>query len=256
MKILTYSDMHLEFGVGFSIPPDTEADILVLSGDILTFKDLAPLTSLLDGWNKPVIFVSGNHEYYSAPPIAEVEQTFREWLKEHHPNVGFLQNESVSLDGIHFFGGTMWTDFNGANPLAMQTAKQQMNDFRLIRTAPGKLLTPEDTVSMHEAFVAALIQWFETPLDGQRVVITHHAPVRNPQTQYGNSPLQPAFNSLDMVAIIEKFQPALWIYGHTHECDRHTIGETLIISNQRGYPRGSRGFECHVFDMNGALVEL
>lgn len=238
------------------MPPDTEADILVLSGDILTFKDLAPLTSLLDSWSKPVIFVSGNHEYYAAPPIAEVEQTFRVWLKEHQPNVRFLQNESVSVDGIHFFGGTMWTDFNGANPLAMQTAKQQMNDFRLIRTVPGKLLTPEDTVSMHKVFVEALLQWFETPLDGARVVITHHAPVRNPQTQYGNSPLQPAFNSLDMVAVIEKFQPALWIYGHTHECDRQNIGETLIISNQRGYPRDTRGFECHGFDMNGALVEL
>jgi hypothetical protein len=36
----------------------------------------------------------------------------------------------------------------------------------------------------------------------------------------------PAFNSLDMILVIEKYQPALWVYGHTHECDDQMIGKT------------------------------
>jgi hypothetical protein len=66
----------------------------------------------------------------------------------------------------------------------------------------------------------------------------------------------PAFNSLDMVNVIEDRQPALWVYGHTHECDDQTIGRTRIISNQLGYPDRFGGFECNDFDSMGASVEI
>lgn len=256
MKIIAYSDLHLEFGARFILPPDSHADVLILAGDVITFKDYTPLAELLEGWNKPVLYVTGNHEYYGAAAMPEAETAFRAWLQTHYPNVRLLQNEVVSIDGVHFFGGTMWTDFSHANPLAMQVAQQQINDFRLIQTAPGKRLLPEDTVELHSQFVRELVRWFESPLTGPRVVVTHHAPVINPQTQYGASPLQPAFNSLDMIALIEQFQPALWVYGHTHECDRQKIGGTQILSNQRGYPRSTAEFECRGFDKEGALTEV
>ena len=66
----------------------------------------------------------------------------------------------------------------------------------------------------------------------------------------------PAFNSLDMIPLIEKHQPALWVYGHTHECDDHAIGRTRIISNQLGYPDGRGTFECKSFDPAGLPVEI
>jgi len=86
-------------------------------------------------------------------------------------------------------------------------------------------------------FVVNLMEWFHEPLTGPRVVVSHHAPVINPATTYRTSPLQPAFNSLDMIPVIEEFQPDLWIYGHTHECDDQMVGKTRIISNQLGYPQ-------------------
>ena len=36
---------------------------------------------------------------------------FKAWLADRHPNVTFLQDEAVCLDGVNFFGGTMWTWF-------------------------------------------------------------------------------------------------------------------------------------------------
>ncbi|MEQ1704624.1 MAG: hypothetical protein ABL867_01465 [Rickettsiales bacterium] len=59
-----------------------------------------------------------------------------------------------------------------------------------------------------------------------------------------------------MVPIIEKYQPALWVYGHTHECDDQMVGRTRIISNQRGYPDRTGGFECAGFDKAGLMVEI
>lgn len=255
MKIITYSDLHLEFGTDFRLPKDSDADLLILAGDIITFKDFAPFERFLQDWKKPVLYVTGNHEYYTQQPMQAGDEAFKQWLT-YYPGVTLLQDDVISIGGVHFFGGSMWTDFSNANPVAMVTAQQQMNDYRYIMTTAGELLRPRDTIDFHEAFVKKLLAWFDTPLDGPRVVITHHAPVVNPNTRYGNSPLMPAFNSLDMLPVIEKYQPRLWVYGHTHECDNHMIGKMQIISNQLGYPNRSGGFECNGFDKGGLPVKL
>jgi hypothetical protein len=91
---------------------------------------------------------------------------------------------------------------------------------------------------------------------GPRVVISHNVPVINPNSKYKGGSLTPAFNSLDMMEIIVTHQPALWVYGHTHECDDQTLGRTRIISNQLGYPGNLGGFECKDFDEAGLPVEV
>lgn len=102
------------------------------------------------------------------------------------------------------------------NPNAMMTARQQMNDFQLIITSEDTFFRPEDSILLHNLFKTKLIRWFEENRDKPKVVISHHAPVINLNTRYRASPLQPAFNSLDMIEVIEKYQPNLWVYGHTH----------------------------------------
>lgn len=256
MKLLIYSDLHLEFGAYFRLPEDTDADLLVLAGDIITLQDYSPLDRLLQDWDKPVLYVTGNHEYYTRSPMDEENETFKKWIDDHHKNVMFLQDEAVSIEGVHFFGGAMWTDFDGGDKNAMNVIRHQMNDFQLIRNADGSVFQPEDAIALHQMFKDRLSAWFEQDLAGPRVVISHHAPVINPNTQYGNSPLRPGFNSLDMAEMIEKYQPDLWLYGHTHECDDQAIGKTRIVSNQLGYPSRRGGFECAGFDPDGLGIEI
>ncbi len=256
MKIITYSDLHLEFGSNWRLPYNANGDLMILAGDIVTLKNYDPLDRLLQDWEKPVLYVTGNHEYYTQSLMNEEESNFKAWLADKYPNVTLLLDEEISIDGVHFFGGTMWTDFNKADPISMMTAQHQMNDFRLIRNMDGTPLRPEDTIERHNVFKERLLAWLEKDLKGPRVVISHNAPVLNPNTKFRSSPLMPAFNSLDMMEVIEKYQPALWVYGHTHECDDQLIGDTRIISNQLGYPNRAGGFECKDFDETGAPVEL
>ncbi len=63
-------------------------------------------------------------------------------------------------------------------------------------------------------------------------------------------------NSLDMVEIIEKYHPGLWLYGRTHECDNQKIGKTRVISNQLEYPENGGSFECERFFSKGLQIEL
>jgi predicted phosphodiesterase len=256
MRVMVYSDLHLEFGADFSPTVNSDADMMILAGDIITFRDYTPLSLFLQEWRKPVLYVTGNHEYYTRRPMEEENQDFRLWLSNTHSNVVLLQDESVTIDGVHFFGGTMWTDFSSENHQAMAIAQQQMNDYYYMMSSPGRLLKPHDTVALHKSFASRLRAWFEKDLEGPRVVVTHHAPVINPRTQHHASPLTPAFNSLDMVAIIETYQPTLWVYGHTHECDDQRVGNTRIISNQLGYPQPGGGFECREFDPAGLSVDV
>ncbi len=85
MKIISYSDLHLEFDTDFKPPADSDADVMILAGDIITFGDYKPLTRFLSDWKKPVLFVAGNHEYYTNTAMSKESQRFKEWLATKHP---------------------------------------------------------------------------------------------------------------------------------------------------------------------------
>jgi predicted phosphodiesterase len=256
MRILTYSDLHLEFGSGWTIPREADGDLMVLAGDIVTLKDPGPLDRILATWKKPVLCVPGNHEYYTRRPMNEEDADFRRWLAANHPHARLLLDEGITINGVNFFGGTMWTDFDGGHRQAMERADSEMNDFRLICNPDGSRFRPADAIVRHEHFVAKLREWFATSMSGPRVVVSHHSPLINPRTKFRHSPLWPAFNSLDMAPLIKEYQPALWFYGHTHECDDQTVGSTRIISNQLGYPMPAGDFECKDFDPSGLPIDV
>jgi predicted MPP superfamily phosphohydrolase len=77
MRIVTYCDLHLEFGSGWALPSNAHGDLMILAGDIITFKDYKPLDRLLQNWRKPVLYVTGNHEYYTQRPMNGEEERFK-----------------------------------------------------------------------------------------------------------------------------------------------------------------------------------
>jgi hypothetical protein len=58
MRIITYSDLHLEFGSGWILPPDANGDVMIVAGDIVTLRDYEPLDKILRKWKKPVLYVT------------------------------------------------------------------------------------------------------------------------------------------------------------------------------------------------------
>ncbi len=231
MKLHILSDLHTEFA-DFS-PPDTDADVVVLAGDIgvgtggidWAARQLPQL---------PVIYVPGNHEYYRQ------DIGITDALKiAAPPNIHVLNNDTFELDGIRFVGSTLWTDFRlygeGNAGFARQTARRSMMDFTLIRNGERRF-TPEDSVELHDASRAWLVGELDHAFDGPTVVITHHLPASmSVAKRYANDPFNPAFASR-LEDVIEKYRPTLWIHGHTHvPCDYELFG-TRVVCNPRGYP--------------------
>ncbi len=124
---------------------------MILAGDIVTLRDYEPLNRILRKWKKPVLYMTGNHEYYTRRLMSDEDNRFKAWLENRHPQVKLLLDEEVSIGGVNFVGGTMWTDFNGYLR-AMETARSQMNDYRLIYNPDETPFTPADSIALHKNF--------------------------------------------------------------------------------------------------------
>ena len=147
MKIAIASDLHLEFG-DLEIANDDQADVLILSGDILVAKDIAQrdpygvmgpeyrsnryhdFMQRCSALFPHVIYVMGNHEHYNGD-FAKTEAHLKDVLG-YLKNVYVLEKEIKVIDDVTFIGGTLWTDMNNGDSLTLYHMKSMMNDFRVV----------------------------------------------------------------------------------------------------------------------------
>ena len=239
LRIQILSDLHNEFEP--YEPLKVECDVTILAGDVgLGMNGLKWATTVFQ--DRPVVYVAGNHEYYGNA-LPHLTNKLRESCKG--TSVHFLECESVSINGVRFLGCTLWSDFAVAsNRLeSMEVAQDVMTDYKRIRLSPKyRKLRPIDTGALH----AASFKWLRECLPKSNeptVVVTHHAPSpRSLKPGTENDPVNGAYASRldDWVGASNIL---LWVHGHTHYCVDYTIGNTRVLSNQRGYPdQPAQGF--------------
>jgi Icc-related predicted phosphoesterase len=288
MKIAIASDVHLEFG-DLILKNEENADVLILSGDICVAADFRKSDAYgIIGKGKSerytdffsrcafefpkVIYIAGNHEHYHGD-YAETFTILRNFLG-HIQNLHILDKENVTIDGVTFICGTLWTDMNAQDPVTLSHIRGMMNDFRIIENSgemvsykimvnaydgdgnvkldanglpiqkaefhkrPAKF-TPENSVTDHKKMLE-LIQ-VTTAMLGENsnkyVVVGHHAPSKastHPRYE-GEVIMNGAYSSRLDQFILDNPQINLWTHGHTHEEFDYMIGSTRVVCNPRGY---------------------
>ena len=230
MKLHILNDLHVEFE-DFE-PPTTNADVVVLAGDIgVGMEGLHWAAARFP--DKPVIYVPGNHEFYHHD-IALIDE-----LKADAPaSIHMLDDSQIVIDGIRFLGSILWADFTlfgeADKFLSMQTARRRMPDFSIIRNH-GQQFTPEDAIRLHTASRDWLTAMLAEPFDGKTVVVTHHAPsFKSVHPRYARDLLTPAFAS-NLENLMDGDQALLWIHGHMHDSLDYEIYRTRVVCNPRGY---------------------
>jgi Icc-related predicted phosphoesterase len=265
MKIAICSDLHLEFG-DLDLVNEDHADVLILGGDIFVADDLRgftaddsgnlvakslSVTAKAERYNnfvvrcserfQHVILVMGNHEHYHGD-YAQTAKIIRGTWGDLH-NVHFLDNEWRIINGVLFYGGTLWTDMNGQDPDTMHRIRFMMNDFNYVKNGKNdgdhyyKTFMPQDAVDEHYAFRRGLEEILALHPTMPTVVVGHHAPSKaSTHPRYRNETVMNGAYSTNLDNfILDHRQIRLWTHGHTHEDFDYMIGTTRIVCNPRGY---------------------
>ena len=236
MKLNIVSDLHL--GLGALDPPDNDADIVILAGDLARPKEAVAWASVL---TKPVLYVPGNHEFYGNSIGGTLDELRRLCADTH---IQLLDDDEVVLDGVRFLGSTLWTDFMlfGAGEkrtAAMREGQRWLRDFSRIRTGdvPDANFSPEDSAALFDVHSRWLATKLAEPFDGRTVVITHHAPSRKSiHPRFAGSLLNACFIS-DLERLMDGTRACLWVHGHTHDSVDYVVNGTRVVCNPRGYAK-------------------
>jgi predicted phosphodiesterase len=233
MKLNILSDLHLSLG---ALPlPATDADAIILAGDIARPKEAVAWTR---GFDKPVLYVAGNHEFYGG----SIEGTPAE-LKRLCEGSGIhvLDDDALVIEGVRFVGSTLWTDFllfgeGEKRARAMHEAQRFMRDFSRIRFGHAPF-SPANSAALFQRHAAWLERVLAEPHPGPTVVITHHAPSRRSiHPRFADSLLNACFVS-DLERLVAGSGARLWVHGHTHDSFDYRIGGTRVLCNPRGYAK-------------------
>lgn len=251
MKINYCSDLHLNYISKEELPAifkalSQPADVLVIAGDLFAKKGkrtnaaqelvnraeehhstdaylhalqlindheslIEKIYQALKGFNNPVIYVPGNHEFHGMS-LLDGHEAYQNLFSE---NVLFLNNKSVEINDHKFVCSTMWyepTTFKSSSDFHVHNFKK---DFKKVSVDSRKYLEAEVTENS--------------------IVVTHMLPTSDcvhPMWQTAESNV---VFVRDMRSLIEERKPFAWIYGHTHDpVSDHLCGTTKIVCNSRG----------------------
>jgi Icc-related predicted phosphoesterase len=253
MRVHVFSDLHLEFGplkLPEAVTSGALAELVLLAGDIDVKQ--RGIGWAADTFKQPVCLIGGNHEAYRnslSVSIAASRAAAEDASRDRAHPVRFLERDASVMkaaDGtpVRVIGATLWTDFrifgDERRSHAMSSAEEYMTDFFLIRVRDDALgetrkLTATDTAQINEISRRFLERSLAGPFDGVTIVMTHHAPsMRSVPEDRRTDPITAAYAS-NAEALIEQFQPALWVHGHLHSSSDYRIGRTRVICNPRGY---------------------
>jgi Icc-related predicted phosphoesterase len=298
MKIAVCSDLHLEFG-DLDLENTESADVLILGGDIFVAEDvknfgyvdeqiMVATPSMLARGERyynflkrcserfpQVVLIMGNHEHYHGD-YAQTANVIHTLVGE-FSNVHFLDKEWRIINGVLFYGGTLWTDMNGEDPATLHQIAYMMNDYRGVKNSAKTVhhrvptydddnqeswtfkerpanFAPEDSVEDHKAFLKELDAVLALHPNMPTVVVGHHAPSKaSTHPRYKKEVVTNGAYSTNLDNyILDRRQIKLWTHGHTHEDFDYMIGTTRIVCNPRGYD----GYEDRADNFQLKYVEI
>ena len=248
MKLLIYSDLHLEFD-GFHPKKEwfDQCDAVIQVGDL----HHAPQNiGILKSWDKPVFFVPGNHDFWN--PMVKIkhqtlwdpnssryevrrERTINQALKEMeeatlNSKVQILSNKSVQVNDVRLIGTTLWYNADSINSFELKN----LNDYYRIFGDSGQFITSSEITQRHYESIEFIKEELAKPFKGKTVLLTHHPAWVSPEVSKKESCHRAYGTNLEK---IWKGKVDLMVHGHLHaNINLQVDPKTRIICNPRGYP--------------------
>jgi predicted phosphodiesterase len=232
MKLWIASDLHLDqrkdFVPGARRPADF--DVLIVAGDTAdgnVRRGVAVAAAMAGG--KPAIYVAGNHCHWGESFESVLEDGLAEAAGT---SVHFLQNATADIDGVRFFGATLW--------------EPTIRDPRAARPNLSAIMSG---LEAHPQPHSALIFGEPVHLRGPGIM-DRRAKNRDIQRQYENSRAALANSGADVVSthypptkeLLQDVEGAvsLWVHGHEHRVRDEIVAGTHVVCNAIGTPAERR----------------
>lgn len=233
MKLGLISDTHIEIYPRRLIKVlnmllTSEADVLVLAGDIGNISQVEVLTKELNDAKRHTILVHGNHECYTTTRVNVVESLTK--FSNNNEYIHFLNNSAVTLYDKTIYGGCMWTNFL-SSPVNALTAMRWINDFRMIHDMK-KYHGIDEMITQHSLFRTNSPETID-------ICVTHFSPSLLGVGKWAGDPLNPYYHN-DMGLFAHDKEVKLWLHGHIHEDVDYLLGETRVLTNPIGYDMENR----------------
>lgn len=233
MKIRLLSDLHCEFRLPYKTEPFAEyqgEDVLVLAGDIHSGStNVLDVIKFFKAQGFPhIVYVPGNHEYYGTS-FADFNEKMAAKCAQ-LDGVHFLNPGTVTIDGVLFTGGTLWTNFND-NPLSQSAAKRGINDFRVIKD-----FDTNACAKLYYKHLDHIVDAYENRNGKKVVVVTHFLPARECiAPRFRGADLINDYFANDLGEFIATMTDTTWLFGHTHDATDIMLGDTRVVANPHGY---------------------
>lgn len=253
MRCHYLSDLHLETQDFQGRLP--KGDVLIIAGDLCHAARLDPgrtdkysvdqrdrvirFIDIAQANFAHVLLVPGNHDHYDG-----IFDTTGDVLRRFLPGITVLDNEYVEIEGVCFFGTTLWTDFEGRSQDCMDRVRRKCGEFFFVkkrtRNAEGsEKLTkfqPEDALDAFDQSWYALNKHVAQTKARRTVVISHHPPsLKGLNPRHTGNGVDGAYAS-NLDADIATWQNVpVWIHGHTHIQKTYRIADTVLHANCRGF---------------------
>ncbi|MGZ5051017.1 MAG: metallophosphoesterase [Methylobacter sp.] len=225
MRINYFSDIHLEFESLKA--PNNDADIIVAAGDIGIGTQGV---DWLKTFGKPVIYVAGNHEFYSGDYHQSLQMLRQQCDGS---NIHFLENDSLIFQDVRFLGCTLWADLFVEGEIKAEALVKSLNDFKRIQME-GQTLDAAQFSRLFHSSKTWLEQQLAQPFSGQTVIVTHHAPSLWSWSGSNLAAKKLAYCN-DLKYLLHEHEIAAWIHGHVHSQMDYRIADARILCNPRGY---------------------
>ena len=236
IKCFVLSDLHLEMLVSKQVDDFFRElalriqrhipEVLILAGDITSLANQNRCRSHFEqfvGLGKPVVYVTGNHEYYKysiRQGVTRLDELARD------PNLKGLHvltsGTETNINGVKFVGDTLWYP--------------ESKDWRL-----SYGITDHRLISDHRAEVSLCYKsfvWSCVPtISKDCIVVTHHMPFNGSINQkYFGDPYNHFFMTDCSKFVDNKNSPRAWIHGHGHDPSDYVLPTgTRVYSNPLGY---------------------
>jgi Icc-related predicted phosphoesterase len=253
------SDVHWDLWVNPNLPeqeqiekfifmfshaiPKNHSENLIIAGDIGHFVEQNFIVfKILKTFYKNIIWCHGNHDLYlvNVPELVKYHgNSFQKLntmvqLANTIPGVHYLGGNVVTIDGVNIGGSCLWYDYSyGVRQFHLYKKYFDMlwknwSDCVFIRNGDKEF----DNIKYFQEQQEACLN-IDAKID---IFVSHMIPLNELISRKWAFEHTTSFYVFNGKKLINKFNPKIWLYGHTHDHGEMQRNDTKFINRSFGYP--------------------